>query len=323
MNTNMASLYTSRSFQFLTPLALTVALAACGGGGSKDGAASTQSATGGPSADGRVAYVWDFEDATGQLTHKYSATKDGSPTTSGVLTICGDSDNPVSNCSVKQEAGKSGQALHFDPSVESSFAWISGGHSVSLCAGDIFQYGDPFTGALGAYRLTVAMWIRPDEGDNTGTYHLFGTGDPLNNGSIAASFHLRLVHGKLRLSLFPGKGPALSADLTLDSKTTISASALGDNWHHVAVTYDDLAVTMYIDGKVDATAMRDSSERAICAGHRPLYLGGLSALAPIDGTPNESGGSLTFPGVIDQLVFSNKAYTADEILKLAGGVPAK
>lgn len=320
----MASLNTLPDCRFALTLGLALALAACGGGGSKDSAASTQSTTSGTAPDGRVAYTWDFEDAAGPGTHQYWPSKDGAAVAVGALTVCGDGTNLLSSsdCSVKQVAGKNGgYALSFDPNAKSSFAWLSGGHSVSACAGDIFQFGDPF-GLKQDYRMTVAMWINPERIDPGQTYHLFGTGDPVWSELKDASFHIRLIDGKVRLSMYQGNGYATNPDLTLDSKATFSVTSSGNNWHHIAVTYDNFAVTLFIDGQVDSTATRGADYRAICAGHRPYYVGGLSSLVRVDGGPIEQK-SYVFPGVIDQLVFSNKAYTADEILKLAGGVSAK
>lgn len=170
--------------------------------------------------------------------------------------------------------------------------------------------------------MTVAMWINPDQIKPGQIYHLFGTGDPVDSELKAASFHIRLIDGKVRLSMYPGNGFSTTPDLTLNSNATLAAPAPGDNWHHVAVVYNNFAVTLYIDGRVDSTATRSVDNRALCAGHRPYYLGGLSSLVRIDGGPIEKAAYI-FPGVIDQLVFSNKAYSADEISKLAGGVPAK
>ncbi len=170
--------------------------------------------------------------------------------------------------------------------------------------------------------MTVAMWINPDRIEAGRTYHLFGTGDPIETpGSLtAASFHVRIVDGKVRLALYPGNGYATSPDLTVDSATTLTVSAPGSNWHHVAVTYNNFAVAMYVDGHLDAVGTRDPDHRALCAAHRPYYLGGLSSLVRIDGGPLEKTAYI-FPGVIDQLVLSNRAYSATDIAKLAALAP--
>lgn len=320
----MASLNTLPDFRFALTVGLTLALAACGGGGSKDSAASTQS-VGGENEPARVSYVWDFE---GDASTQYRPVKDGTLTSVGTLTTCADN---AGNCLVTQDAGRAGgHGLRFYPDapVAASFAWLAGGRTDSVCSSGILQF-DPF-GTLD-YRMTVALWINPDRIDNTATYHLFGTGDPTSIGPTlkTASFHLRIVRGKVQMSFYPSKYSD-SADLILESATTLSATGSGSHWHHLAVTYDNTKVILYVDGKPDTTvnglpvdvAQRDPNKNRIEEACRPYYLGGMSALVSVNGAPVEAR-SLIFPGVIDQLVFSNKAYTADEILKLAGGLPAK
>lgn len=300
---------------WLTALLATASLVGCGGGGSKDNASSALSTGNTSDLDARVSYEWAFEDLTGPVSHQYFPRKDGVAVTQGMITTC--ADNAV-NCSVTQEVGKTGKGLRFYPNVSSSFAWMTGYSAASMCSSDVLQL-DPF-GRLD-YRMTVAMWIKPDQIEAGKTYHLFGTGDPIFSSMKTAAFHLRVVDGKVRMSLYPNEFSS-EPDLKIESTSTLSVSAGGDNWHHVAFTYDNLKSTLYVDGKLEKTGDRLPKNNRIKEACRPYYLGGMSAVTSINGAPVEAS-SYIFPGVIDQLIFSNRTYSADEILKLAGGVPVK
>ncbi|MGE5452283.1 MAG: LamG domain-containing protein [Acidobacteriota bacterium] len=270
-----------------------------------------------------MSYQWAFEDVNGSSTHQYLPVRNGVTTTLGTITTCG---GGAVNCRVRQEdTGRTGKGLRFDPTADSSFAWIAGGGTTSsvgaLCTSNVIEFGDRYGDLDQPIQMTVAMWINPDRIEAGQTYHLFGTGNPVEtpSGIITATFHVRIVDGKVQLSLYPSSN-SLSPDMTLDSATTLAVSAPGSNWHHVAVTYNNFAVAMYIDGRLDAVGTRDADHRALCAARRPYYLGGLSSLVKIDGGPIEKA-SYIFPGVIDQLVFSNRAYSPSEIGQLATQAP--
>ncbi|MDE1997390.1 MAG: LamG domain-containing protein, partial [Burkholderiales bacterium] len=217
-------------------------------------------------------------------------------------------------CSVTPVAdAHTGWGLQFNPTANASFAWIAGGTSVSLCSGALLDFGDPY-GDLN-YQMTAAMWIKPNKVESHKTYHLFGTGDPIEQGLKSASFHIRMVNGQIVLSLYPGMGYSHDPDLTITSTTNFLTLPTATNWHHIAVTYNNLDTKLYVDGKLEAGKTRNSDRKALCAVHRPYYLGGLSTLTPIQGV-TESW-SYIFPGAIDELVFSNRAYSDSEIAALA------
>ncbi|HET8693506.1 MAG TPA: LamG domain-containing protein [Aquabacterium sp.] len=206
-----------------------------------------------------------------------------------------------------------GWGLQFNSTANASFAWIAGGTSVSLCSGALLDFGDPY-GDLN-YQMTTAMWIKPNKVEAGKTYHLFGTGDPILQSLKASSFHVRMVDGKIVLSLYPGNGYSATPDLVLSSTTNFLTLATATAWHHIAVTYNNFDTKLYVDGKLEAEKTRNSDRRALCAVHRPYYLGGLSSLTPIQGVTESS--SYIFPGAIDELVFSNRAYSDSEIAALA------
>ncbi|HET8868894.1 MAG TPA: LamG domain-containing protein [Aquabacterium sp.] len=296
------------------------ALSACGGGGSSSNSGAPASAQ---SADGRVSYTWTFEGASGSdgaVVRQFMPSKDGTAWTAGPITTCvagaiGCRVFPVTD-------GHTGSALQFDPTANASFAWLAGGTSVSLCSSDLLEFSDPY-GDLN-YQMTVAMWIKPAKVESGQTYHLFGTGDPLVIGGTtykAASFHVRMVDGKIVLSLFPGNGYRPTPDLVLTSATNFLALPTATAWHHVAVTYNNYDTRLYVDGQLEAQQTRGTDYRALCAAHRPYYLGGLSSVTAIQGVTEAA--SYIFPGTIDDLVFSNRAYSGSEIASLAASVAVK
>ena len=80
-----------------------------------------------------------------------------------------------------------------------------------------------------------------------------------------------------------------------------------------------MKIALYIDGKLEETA--SSLEKRIKEPCNPYFIGGMPTTT-ISDVPSESN-SYIFPGAIDHIVFSNRTYSANEVLNLAGGPSAK
>lgn len=252
-------------------------------------------------------------------------------------------------CRIGVVAGKSGSALQFNPSATQSYAWFRGAECGKYfsCQGRVLQFSDgsfvPGTESMAIapldQRFTFAMHIKADRLDAGAEYHLFGNQNPIKNsnegyatGESDASFHLRLVNGVPTLSIYP-EGFAEFPDVVLSLP---SHTVLPGRWYHLAVTYQTVMepgaliptsyVSMYVNGvrvlKKDRNEGRSAKERQrlINESRLPYYVGGLSTIGfnwegVQKAVPAPKG--LVFPGVIDNVVFSNQALKPEQIAELA------
>lgn len=326
-------------------------LVACGGGGD-DGAGASASPSGARDAEGRVTYTWSFENKAGAALAP-TFLPDVGGRTDQTLMACID-DGKWETCRVGVEPGKSGAALRFsptlsdNPAITQSYAWLRGanGGKGLTCEGRVLQFSDgsfvPGAAKLGFavldQRISVALHIKADRLDGGAEYHLFGNQNPIEKaleggeatGQSNASFHLRLKDGVPTLSIYP-EGFAETPDIVL---------ALNDHrleagrWYHLAFTYQTVMesdtpvsyVSMFVDGvqvlKKDRNEGRTVKERQrlIKESCLPYYLGGLSTngfewsgVQKAFAAPK----GLVFPGLIDNLVFSNQALQPSQIAALA------
>lgn len=320
---------------FLTNAVFLATLVGCGGGGSSSDASATTSSLNGSDREGRVAYSWSFDNGAGNLPGRVFA-----PTLGGgadqALTACINLESTT--CRVTQAVGKtSGLGLQFNPAAAQSYAWLKGGSkSGTTCSSRVLQF-DPYgyftaPGYWLDYRMTVAMNLKADRIESDKTYHLFGSQNPVSEISDA-SFHLRIVNGYLTISLYPDGAHSPDPDFVMSSPSALTAN----EWHHVAVTYQIKALTvggaerqlvsLYVDGRLVAQKDRNA-DRAPNEPKRsnlndscePYFLGGLTTTGfSIEGVVGAvaSPQGYTFPGVIDNLVFSNRAFTDSDIAQLA------
>lgn len=318
-------MFSLQSLQIFVALGLAASLVACGGGGG-DGKDATPSST--PSAvdgEGREMLTWSFDQVEPTVIGQVFLP---SPTgrRTQVVNVCVPGS---STCSVQQVPGRVGKALKFglEPGAIQSYAWLPGGDPVSMCAGRVFDFNPFGTFTANKHfdsRLTVAMWVKLDVVEPNEEYHLFGTQDPDQFG-VDGSFHLRLFNGKAVFSLYPNAYSPMP-DLVVTSPDALATGS----WQHIAVTYFDTHTTMYINGKVVAESDRfdptlKEQRTTINESCMPYFLGGITTTGfKQDGLVNaeapKNGKSLTFPGAIDELVFSNRVLSADDIRKLANPI---
>ncbi len=318
---NFSSAYFKVSALGGASLLLAATLSACGGGGGDKEPAAAPTNYSGVDASGRVAYTWGFDNGANVAPGRTFLPTPGAEAVRTLTTCISTS----TTCQVQEVAGKVGTALHFDPSVEQSYAWLAGGSSTSICSGNVLQF-NPFgyfnAAGRADSRMTVAMWVRADKIDATSVYHLFGTQEPPAEGRDG-SFHVRLIDGKPTLSMYPDSAFGWDPDFVVQAPSAISAG----EWHHIAVTYNDIHAMVYVDGLVVAQADRQQPDdkvkrSAINESCLPYFLGGITTYGFTSGTTaalkSKTGQGYVFPGAIDELVFSNRTFDGNEILKLAG-----
>lgn len=307
-----------RSTQIATFFGVAAILAACGGGGD-GGADASPSGSSGTDAEGRVAYRWTFDSFDGAQVVGATVQPTGVSGREKAANIC------ILNstlCKVDQVPGRQGKALRFKPEADESYVWFMGGRASSGCSGNLLSFnpfGDFNADGKFDHRMTVAMWVKADRIEPESTYHLFGTQDPVEFGADAG-FHLRLVNGVPTISLYPDEAFSWDPDFVLEAPSALRAGV----WHHLAVTYNIITTTLYVDGVAVASAprfesttvMRRSKLNESC---EPYFLGGLTARGftwPDVERAKSSGLGYVFPGVIDEFIFSNRVFGADQIKAL-------
>lgn len=311
-------MFSSRSVELVFLLALASSLTACGGGGDA-GADASASSNAGTDAEGRVAYRWNFESYAGSQLIGGTMQPIGVAGREKAANIC-IQDSVL--CKVEHVPGRQGRALRFKPEAEESYVWFMGGRASSGCSGDVLSFnpfGDFTADRKFDHRMTVAMWIKADKIEPDSTYHLFGTQDPVALGSDAG-FHLRLIKGVPTISLYPDEAFSWTPDFVLKASSAVTVGV----WHHIAVTYNIITTTLYVNGVAVASAPRFDGSAGLRRSKlnescEPYFLGGLTARGfewPGVERAKSSGEGYVFPGEIDEFIFSNRVFGADQIKAL-------
>jgi hypothetical protein len=134
--------------------------------------------------------------------------------------------------------------------------------------------------------VTVAGWFKPTT--ITKTHTLFRKRDNVDSSSFA----LMLNNGKYQFVINLGQGRA--ASITAPTKVKVG------EWTHVAATYDDSTLRLYING-VEVGTFNVGGALAPAAG--PFLMGN-------DGTKR------VFAGAIDDAFLDSRALSADEVMRL-------
>jgi hypothetical protein len=274
---------TSVGLRAIVAVALLSGLAGCGGGSDATGAAQN------PSSVATTTVLWHFDVVTGDVSCRSLASADLDATLWAGVTVV---------------PGRFGNALEFDPSTQ-SHASVTPPQYVFSCALSQVDANHP--------RISLALWIEPDDVDPAATYHLFGSGseagriDPAT-GAISyetQSVHLQIVGGKVWFLPTPHAVGAAPVAI-VESNSSIVAGA----WHHEAITCGATSgdARIYLDGTVDASA--SAPGYGINAILHPLYIGGRPA------TPAPAW---TFPGAIDELEMSNSILEQADIQQAMAG----
>jgi hypothetical protein len=134
--------------------------------------------------------------------------------------------------------------------------------------------------------VTVAGWFNPTS--ITKTHTLFRKRDNVDSSSFA----LLLNNGKYQIVINLGQGRA--ASITAPNKVNVG------EWSHVAATYDDSTLRLYVNG-VEVGNFDVAGTLAPAAG--PFLMGN-------DGTKR------MFSGLIDNAFLESRALSADQVLRL-------
>lgn len=129
--------------------------------------------------------------------------------------------------------------------------------------------------------LTVSAWVNPMEA---------------SKGSIVTRispfFVQMLKNRRVRAGIYIGS-PPLWATVISDSELSLNT------WHHIAVTYDGLNLTIFINGEIDKV-QEISGQMPITRS--PVYIGF-----------GKTSQDQYFKGLIDEVMIFNKALSADKI----------
>ncbi len=156
-------------------------------------------------------------------------------------------------------------------------------------------------------QITVSAWIKPRQVTGDDWQAIYHTGDRQSRHVLAIGSH------KGEFGLWAGFGiegryVEAVAPLNVNEFTN-------DKWHHVAVSYDDRQIVLYVDGQRQnvrsVEGVLNNDERApvhiLCGLRAPAYIG------------SNCGASEAFEGAIDDLRVFSTTLSGELIQKLATG----
>ena len=157
--------------------------------------------------------------------------------------------------------------------------------------------------------LTVAVWIFPFEISDValGNGHVYGNIFYDKSGTSDDNVEFGLGSGEgLYWYINSGQkkmGPFNGADVD----TTVSVPNLGlkpDTWYHVAGTFDDEKLEVYVDGELVGEKATPNNAPVMVWNDNNIEIGG---------RPDTNGGANLYKGLLDELVVYDRALTAEEI----------
>lgn len=206
---------------------------------------------------------WEFETGTGETS------------TTNTFTLNPFSNNSSSNpVAFPYDAGRGGRVASLDGSKQAYLATANGNTAQ--------PYPDDYP--LGSSAFTLSMWVKTEASDNTG---LLWFGNP-NSGSYNG-LSMRLNGGNRNLLM------AYGSNFSID----IGGNGFSD-WRHMAVTYADGVINLYVDGVLKKT-VNQVMDVQVSSGHNKFYLGRYHY--------NPVFGDVSF----DNVRVYRKALSADEI----------
>lgn len=144
--------------------------------------------------------------------------------------------------------------------------------------------------------LTLAAWLMPTSMAADTLYPIFG-------GSDFGVQSIRLVLNDQRVQLF--LHPQNNGDPVLVVQS--ASDLVNGGWQHIAVTYDGTTAILYLDGVEDARANITMPIQDVVNDY---FIGGIPTGLLLEG-------QASFPGVIDEFIFSMLEYTPEQIATLA------
>jgi hypothetical protein len=139
-------------------------------------------------------------------------------------------------------------------------------------------------------QFTIACWIRPDESFTT--YRIVGK---YADTAGKRQYDLRVVNSTLT--------GLLSGDGTNTTSVTCAPFILAGSWYHVAMVYDDVTLTIYINGEPSTSIDNGKAHTSgVASGSEYFYVG------------YETGACLN--GLIDELIVLGRALSPTELAGL-------
>jgi hypothetical protein len=137
---------------------------------------------------------------------------------------------------------------------------------------------------------TLEAWIQPSDVSRSAFQHVISKWGPGGN----ASYTLEVHAGKLRSGIHDGVNPTQAVES--------SGSLVNGAWQHVAISFDQGTLRLYIDGQLDRTS---TNSQAPMNSERPVSIG----------REGPSCNCWPFAGLIDEVRIWNVARSAKEIAR--------
>lgn len=209
---------------------------------------------------------WEFETGNGETASTNSFTLNGFSASSSAAPFV----------TFPYDADRSGRVATLDGTKSAYLA-------TAYTDGTAQAYPDDFP--LGSSPFTLAMWVKTAASDKTG---LFCFGNP--NWAADKGFSMRLADSNSKIVM------AYGSNFTID----IGGSGLSV-WRHIAVTYADSEIKLYVDGTCIKTVNYTVSVDVSGASYKLFNIGKYHS-SPVYGTVS-----------FDNVRVYKKALTADEI----------
>jgi hypothetical protein len=207
----------------------------------------------------------------------------------------------------------------FDGTVNGSPIWVAGylGGALQFTGGDNITFPAADIG-MRSDNGSIALWLNADTPSGINTF--FSAGDNLTGGGFGPEneMHVHLeqpqagiwIGGECSFFALANPNTFLHTDPTKGApgNTPINPVLLADlQWHHIAATWGDGSVKLYIDGVLIAESAYNSSDYELSN----MFIGQML------------GGGRPFTGIIDDVQLYNHALSdADVALAMEGGEPA-
>ena len=201
-----------------------------------------------------------------------------------------------------------------NPSAESGVSFVSGKvlQGITLASGGFIDIPD--NANLNLQTFTFDAWVKPKAADSTS---LDAIGDVIFQKALAfftlpqVSYHLSWSSLNDKWHVLFGVTPGSQGQLTS------SGSYAPGQFYHVAVTYDGVTLSLYVDGMLDSSANINksilySTEQAVIGANAKIF------------RPPNATFPRTWQGVIDELELYDRALSASEIMAIfSAGVEGK
>ena len=150
--------------------------------------------------------------------------------------------------------------------------------------------------------LTLSAWVKPNRDDALGRVFSY-----YPTGSAAQVYAITIDHGKIYF--LAGDGATSAQEFEQEGQFNISNSQLNLNeWNHIAITYDNEAIRLYLNGNLNFEHYVDASFDSVSNGE--FFVGSHSVYN------SHTQSFQVFDGEIDDIIIFDIAYDNMEIKEL-------